>query len=132
MSKKKNVIARVGNFEITKESGAEHDYIRIKAISGSWGITHRDDSPMYGAWLMMCKDPEYRKGMEVIITMSYHLTNSILDKEFVEDFFNALDAMGKRRVANAPVPTEQEEADAIAEVQMMDDAKKMLTEGEVL
>mgnify|MGYP001109779227 CR=1 FL=1 len=63
MSKKKNVIARVGNFEITKESGAEHDYIRIKAISGSWGITHRDDSPMYGAWLMMCKDPEYRKGM---------------------------------------------------------------------
>lgn len=132
MSKKKNVIACVGNFEITKESGAEHDYIRIKAISGSWGITHRDDSPMYGAWLMMCKDPEYRKGMEVIITMSYHLTNSILDKEFVEDFFNALDARDKRRVANAPVPTEQEEADAIAEVQMMDDAKKMLTEGEVL
>lgn len=132
MSKKKNVIARVGNFEITKDSGAEHDYIRIKAISGSWGITHRDDSPMYGAWLMMCKDPEYRKGMEVIITMSYALTNSILDKEFVEDFFNALDAMGKRRVAKAPVPTEQEEADAIAEVQMMDDAKKMLTEGEVL
>ena len=54
MSKKKNVIARVGNFEITKDSGAEHDYLRIKAISGSWGITHRDDSQMYGAWLMMC------------------------------------------------------------------------------
>lgn len=128
MAKRKNIIARVGNFEITKESGAEHDYIRIKAISGSWGITHRDDSPMYGAWLMMCKDPEYRKGMEVIITMSYHLTNSILDKEFVEDFFNALDAMGKRKVANAPIPTEQEEADAIAEVQMMEEAKKTLTD----
>ena len=128
MSKKKNVIAPVGNFEITKENGAEHDYIRIKAISGSWGITHRDDSPMYGAWLMMCKDPEYRKGMEVIITMSYHLTNSILDKEFVEDFFNALDAMGKRRVANAPIPTEQEETDAIAEVQMMEEVKKTLTD----
>lgn len=126
MSKKKNVIARVGNFEITKDSGAEHDYIRIKAISGSWGITHRDDSPMYGAWLMMCKDPEYRKGMEVIIAMSFHLTNSILDKEFVEDFFNALNAMGKRRVANAPVPTEQEEADAIAEVQMMEEVKKTI------
>ncbi len=128
MAKRKNIIARVGNFEITKESGAEHDYIRIKAINGSWGITHRDDSPMYGAWLMMCKDPEYRKGMEVIITMSYHLTNSILDKEFVEDFFNALDAMGKRRVANAPIPTEQEEADAVAEVQMMEEVKKTLTD----
>ncbi len=59
--------------------------------------------------------------------MSYHLTNSLLDKEFVEDFFNALDAMGKRRVEAAPVPTEQEEADAIAEVQMMEEIKKTLT-----
>lgn len=128
MSKKKNVIARVGNFEITKESGSEHDYIRIKAISGNWAIMHRDDSPMYGAWLMMCKDPEYRKGMEVIIAMSYHLTNSLLDKEFVEDFFNALDAMGKRRVEAAPIPTEQEEAEAIAEVEMMEEIKKTLNE----
>lgn len=128
MSKKKNVIARVGNFEIHKESGPEHDYLCIKAINGSWAIMHRDDSPMYGAWMMMCKDPEYRKGMEVIIAMSYHLTNSILDKEFVEDFFNALDAMGKRRVEAAPIPTEQEEADAIAEVEMMEEAKKNLAE----
>lgn len=128
MSKKKNIIARVGNFEIHKESGPEHDYIRIKTINGSWAIMHRDDSPMYGAWLMMCKDSEYLKGMEVIITMSYTLTNSLLDKEFVEDFFNALDAMGKRKVAAAPVPTEQEEADAIAEVEMMEEIKKNLGE----
>lgn len=128
MSKKKNIIARVGNFEIHKESGSEHDYLRIKAVGGHWAIIHRDDSPMYGAWLMMCRDPEYRKGMEVIITMSYTLTNSLLDKEFVEDFFNALDAMSKRRVEAAPIPTEQEEADAIAEVQMMEEVKKNLTE----
>lgn len=128
MSKKKNIIARVGNFEIHKESGPEHDYLRIKAINGHWAIMHRDDSPMYGVWLMMCKDPEYKKGMEVIITMSYALTNSLLDKEFVEDFFNALDAMGKRKVEAAPVPTEQEEADAIVEVQMMEEIKKTLNE----
>lgn len=128
MSKKKNVIARVGNFEIHKESGAEHDYIRIKAVGGHWVIMHRDDNPMYGAWLMMCKDPEYRKGMEVIIAMSYALTNSLLDKEFVEDFFNALDAMGKRKVEAAHVPTEKAEADAIAEVQMMEEIKKNLVE----
>lgn len=128
MSKKKNVIARVGNFEITKDGSADHDYLRIKAINGHWAIMHRDDSPMYGVWLMMCKDPEYRKGMEVIITMSYALTNSILDKEFVEDFFNALDAMGTRKVEAAPIPTEQEEADAVAEVQMMEEIKKDLGE----
>lgn len=128
MSKKKSIIACVGNFEIHKESGAEHDYLRIKAVNGHWAIMHRDDSPMYGAWLMMCKDPEYRKGMEVIITMSYALTNSILDKEFVEDFFNALDAMGKHKVEAAPVPTEQEEADAIAEVEMMEEIKNNVIE----
>lgn len=128
MSKKKNVIARVGNYEITKDSGPEHDYIRIKAINGHWGMSHRDDSPMYGAWMMMCQDPEYPKGMEVIITMSYILTNSILDEGFMRDFFNALDAMNKRRVASAPDPTEQEEADAIAEVEMMEEIKKTLTE----
>lgn len=128
MSKKKNVIARVGNFEITKESGPEHDYIRIKAIGGNWGIMHRDDSPMYGVWLAMCKDPEYKQGLEVIIVMSYHLTNSIFDGDFVRDFFNALDAMVKRKVAAAPVPTEQEEADAITEVDMLEEVKKTLTE----
>ena len=126
MSKKKNVIARVGNFDITKDGSADHDYLRIKAINGSWAIMHRDDSPMYGAWMMMCKDPEYVKGMEVIITMSSVLTNSILDKGFVENFFNALEAMNKRKAEAAPVPTEQEEVDAIAEVEMMEEIKKTI------
>lgn len=128
MSKKKNVIARVGNFEIVKDSSVEHDYIRIRAINGHWSITHRDDSPMFGVWMAMCKDSEYAKGMEVIITMSYTLTNSLLDEKFVEDFFNALDAMGKRKVEAAPIPTEQEESDAISEVQMMEEIKKTIGE----
>lgn len=128
MSKKKNIIARVGNFEIHKESGPEHDYLRIKAVGGHWAIMHRDDSPMYGAWLAMCKDPEYRKGMEVRIVMEYTMTNMLFDKEFVEDFFAALDRKNKRKIDNAPTPTEQEEADAIAEVQMMEEIKKTVTE----
>ncbi len=128
MSKKKNVIARVGNFEIVKDSSVEHDFIRIRAINGHWSITHRDDSPMFGVWMAMCKDSEYAKGMEVIITMSYTLTNSLLDEKFVEDFFNALDAMGKRKVEAAPIPTEQEESDAISEAQMMEEIKDNITE----
>lgn len=128
MSKKKNVIARVGNFEIVKDSSVERDYIRIRAINGHWSITHRDDSPMFGVWMAMCKDSEYAKGMEVIITMSYTLTNSLLDEKFVEDFFNALDAMGKRKVKAAPIPTEQEESDAISEAQMMEKIKKTIGE----
>lgn len=125
MSKKKNAIARVGNFEITKENGAEHDYIRIKAISGSWGITHRDDSPMYGTWLAMCKDPEYKQGLEVRCVMEYTMSQMLYDEGFLRDWWKAIDEFQKRKVANAPVPTEQEEADAIAEVEMMEEVKKM-------
>lgn len=127
MSKKKNVIARVGNFEITKERGPEHDYIRVKAIGGHWGVMHRDDSPMYGVWLAMCKDPEYKQGLEVRCVMEYTMSQMLYDEGFLQDWWKAIDEFNKRRVANAPVPTEQEEADAIAEVQMMEEVKKTLT-----
>ena len=128
MSKKKNVIARVGNFEITKESGPEHDYIRIKAVNGHWGIMHRNDSPMYGVWLAMCKDPEYKQGLEVRCVMEYTMSQMLYDEEFLRDWWKAIDEFNKRKVANAPIPTEQEEADAIAEVQMMEEIKKTVTE----
>lgn len=127
MSKKKNVIARVGNFEITKERGPEHDYIRVKAIGGHWGVMHRDDSPMYGVWLAMCKDPEYKQGLEVRCVMEYTMSQMLYDEGFLQDWWKAIDEFNKRRVANAPIPTEQEEADAIAEVQMMEEVKKTLT-----
>lgn len=126
MSKKKNVIARVGNFEITKESGPEHDYIRIKAVGGHWGIMHRDDSPMYGVWLAMCKDPEYKQGLEVRCVMEYTMSQILYDEGFLRDWWEAIEEFNKRKVANAPIPTEQEEADAIAEVEMMEDVKKTI------
>lgn len=122
----KNIIARVGNFEITKDGGADHDYLRIRSIDGCWSISHRDDSPMYGIWMGMCKDPEYHKGMEVIIVMSYILSQSLLDEGFVRDYFDAVDAMKARRVAAAPEPTEKEEDEAIKEVALMKEAKKNL------
>ena len=122
------MIARVGNFEITKESGPEHDYIRIKAVNGHWGIMHRDDSPMYGAWLAMCKDPEYKQGLEVRCVMEYTMSQMLYDEVFLNDWWKATDEFNKRKVANAPTPTEQEEADAIAEVEMMEEVKKTLTE----
>lgn len=127
MSKKKNVIARVGNFEITKESDPEHDYIRIKTVSGNWGIMHRDDSPMYGVWLAMCKDPEYKQGLEARCVMEYTMSQILYDEGFLRDWWKAIDDFNKRKVAAAPVPTEQEEADAIAEVEMMEEVKKTLT-----
>lgn len=128
MSKKKNVIARVGNFEITKESGPEHDYIRIKAVNGHWGIMHRDDSPMYGVWLAMCKDPEGKQWLEIRTVMEFTMSQMLYDEGFLRDWWKAIDEFNKRKVEAAPIPTEQEEADAIAEVQMMEEMKKNLGE----
>lgn len=124
MSKKKNVIARVGNFEIHKESGAEHDYIRIKAVGGHWAIMHRDDSPIYGLWLAMCKDPEFQKGLEVRCIMEYTMTQMIYDEGFLKDWWKAAEDLKARMVAAIPDPTEKAEADAIAEMQMMEEVKK--------
>lgn len=128
MSKKKNVIARVGNFEITKDSSAEHDYIRIKAIGGHWGIMHRDDSPMYGVWLAMCNDPEAKKWLEIRTVMEFTMSQILYDESFLRDWWKAIEEFNKRKVANAPAPTEQEEADAIAEVEMMEEIKKEITD----
>lgn len=128
MSKKKNVIARVGNFEITKESGPEHDYIRIKAVNGHWGIMHRDDSPMYGVWLAMCKDPEGKQWLEMRTVMEFTMSQMLYDEGFLRDWWKAIEEFSKRKVEAAPIPTEQEEADAIAEVEMMEEVKKTLTD----
>lgn len=124
MSKKKNVIARVGNFEIVKENGSGHSYVRIKAVNGHWSLMHRDDSVMYGAWLEMCKSPDYKPSMEVLLVMTYALTTQFVDAEFAQDFFKAWEGLMTRRAEAAPEPTEEENQRAIAEVKMMEAVKE--------
>lgn len=126
MSKKKNVIARVGNFEITKESGPEHDYIRIKAINGHWGLMYRDDNEMYGKILASIKDPTLAETLEATVYFLYQFTNTMVDKEFTTDFAAAYFTMQERKAKSEPQPTEQEEADAIAEVEMLEELKKAI------
>lgn len=128
MSKKKNIIARVGNFEIHKDSGPEHDYLRIKAVNGNWGISYRDDNEMYGKMLAMVKDKSYADTLEHTIVFLYHFTNMTVDVEFVNDFCAISAAMQERKGKSKPEPTEQEEADAIAEVEMMEEIKNDLAD----
>lgn len=128
MSKKKNIIARVGNFEITKESGPKHDYLRIKAVNGHWGISYRDDNEMYGKILGAVKDPALADTLEATVYFLFSFTNTMVDKEFTTDFAAVWFTMQERKGKSKPEPTEQEEADAIAEVQMMEEIKKDLTD----
>lgn len=124
MNKKKNVIARVGNFEITKESGPEHDYIRIKAVNGHWGLMYRDDNEMYGKILASVKDPTLAETLEATVYFLYQFTNTMVDKEFTTDFAAAYFTMQERKGKSKPESTEQEEADAIAEMEMMEEIKR--------
>lgn len=128
MSKKKNVIARVGNFEITKDCGPEHDYLRIKAIGGHWGIAYRDDNEMYGKILAMAAREEFAATLEHTIVFLYTFTNMLVDVEFVNDFAKAVTAMQERLAAAQPVPTEKEEADALAEAEIMEEIKDVFNE----
>lgn len=124
MSKKKNVIARVSNFEIVKENGSGHSYIRIKAINGHWALMHRDDSIMYGAWLEMCKSPDYKPSMEVLLVMAYTLTTQFVDAEFTQEFFKAWEGLMMRRAESTPEPTDEENEQAIAEAEMIESLQK--------
>ena len=126
---KKNIIARAGNFEITKDGGSEHDYLRIKSVSGHWGVTYRDDNEMYGKIMAMVRDKEYAQTLEYTIVYLYHTTTILIDAEFANDYFSALERMCNRMAAAAPVPTEAEEAEAIKEAEVMKEAREILGDG---
>ena len=123
---KKNIIARVNNFEITKDGGSEHDYLRIKSVSGHWGVIYRDDNEMYGKIMAMVHDKEYAQTLEFTIIYLFNTTSILIDAEFANDYFSALERMRDRMVAAAPTPTEAEEDEAIAEAEVMEDMKNLI------
>lgn len=126
---KKNIVAQVGAFEITKDCGTEHDYLRIKSKAGHWGISYRDDNEMYGRIMAMVRDKEYAKTLEFTIVYMYECTSMLVDGQFAIDFMTALNAMKERIAASIPEPTEEEEAEAIKEAEVMEDMKNHLEDG---
>lgn len=124
---KKNVIARVGNFEITTDGGSEYKYLRIKTISGNWGVTYRDDNEMYGKIMTMCRDKEYAKMLEWHVLHLFYTTTILIDEQFAVDFLIALEAMRDRMAKAQGEPTEEEEDEAIAEMEAIENAKKLLS-----
>ena len=125
---KKNIIARVGNFEITKEESPYFSYLRIKSVSGHWGVTYRDDNEMYGKIMAMVRDKEYAKSLELYILHIFYTTNIVIDEQFALDFMVALEAMHGRMAKAQGEPTEEEEAEAIKEAEVMEDMREILNE----
>ncbi len=122
--KEKNVVARVGNFVIVKESGNGMDWVSVKAVSGNWTVRYRGDSMMYGSLLMMAKDEALRPYLENWVTSLYVMAQSVPDLEFYGDFLKAYQALQERR-ENAPA-TEEEDKAALEEVRVMEEMKEEL------
>lgn len=122
--KEKNVVARVGNFVIVKESGNGMDWVSVKATSGFWTVRYREDSLMYGSLLMMAKDEVLRPYLENLVTSLYVMAQAVPDLEFYGDFLNAYQALQERR-ENAPA-TEEEDKAALEEVRVMEEMKEEL------
>ena len=123
---KKNIIARVGNFEVSKESSPYFDYLRIKTISGHWGIMYREDSEMYGKIMAMVRDKEQAKHLELYVLHIYYTTNIVIDEQFGLDFMNALEAMRDRMAKAQGEPTDEEESESIKEVEMLENARGLM------
>lgn len=119
--KNKNVIADLGAYKVIKEKGNGFEYIRLRSIADNWTLSFRSDHRMFGYWEAMAADGEYRQGASVIATMAYILTCSLLDKEFADDFFRAVEAMNARQVAGMPEPTDKEQEDARKEAQTFEE-----------
>lgn len=117
MSKNKSkVIARYGNFEVVLDYGTKHRYINIRAISGIWSISHRNDSPMYMMWLEFVKDKTADDCAKMRIVLEYYLTTVFYDEEFIRGCLKLIDEMEQRKLLDVKQSTEEEDEDALIEV----------------
>lgn len=126
--KEKNVVAKVGNFVIAKESGNGLDWMSVKAVSGFWTVRYREDNSIYGMILMLARNKDYGAYLEAFVNTVYVLSNCTPDLEFLEEFHKAYHGMMERRRA---VPaTEEEDKAALDEVKAMYEMQEELRDNE--
>lgn len=124
----KKIIARVGNFIVTKENGNGMDWVSIKAVSGFWTLRFREDNQMYHTVVMLCENDNLHAYLEGWINSVYVLGNTTPDLEFFEAFYNAFDSMNNRR-GKEPLP-EEEDKEILKEMKALEEMKEELKKGD--
>ena len=124
----KKIIARVGNFIVTKENGNGMDWVSIKAVSGFWTFRFREDNQMYHTVVILCENDNLHTYLEGWINSVYVLGNTTPDLEFFEVFYNAFDSMNNRK-KNKPVP-EEEDKEILKEMKALEEMKEDLKKGD--
>lgn len=124
----KKIIARVGNFIVTRENGNGMDWVSIKAVSGFWTLRFREDNQMYHTVVMLCENDNLHTYLEGWINSVYVLGNTTPDLEFFEAFYNAFDSMNNRK-KNKPVP-EEEDKEILKEMKALEEMKEEFKKGD--
>lgn len=124
----KKIIARVGNFIVTRENGNGMDWVSIKAVSGFWTLRFREDNQMYHTVVMLCENDNLHAYLEGWINSVYVLGNTTPDLEFFEAFYNAFDSMNNRK-KNKPVP-EEEDKEILKEMKALEEMKEEFKKGD--
>lgn len=124
----KKIIARVGNFIVTRENGNGMDWVSIKAVSGFWALRFREDNQMYHTVVMLCENDNLHTYLEGWINSVYVLGNTTPDLDFFEAFYNAFDSMNNRK-KNKPVP-EEEDKEILEEMKALEEMKEELKKGD--
>lgn len=120
--KEKNMLARVGNFVITHESGNGMDWVSVKAVSGFWTVRYREDNRMYGMLVMMSKNKALEKYLENWVTTLYVMAQATPDLKFYEEFMHAYKGLLER--AKLPEPSDEEDKAALEELRVMEEMKE--------
>lgn len=107
MSKKAPL--QFGNFTVTRDSGNEHDWISIKAVSGFWTIRFRDDNEMFERIRLLANNKDFSEYMETWIKVNFIMSNCTPDAEFMKDFFEAYTNMNERLLSRQKKISEEED-----------------------
>lgn len=123
----KNVILRLGNFVVSKETGNGMDWVSVKASSGFWTVRYREDSSMYGTLMMLVDNESLHPYLDGWIHALYAMAATTPDLDFYQAFYEAYAAMNARR---EEVYTEEEHKAALEEDKALYEMKNEQREAE--
>lgn len=127
MSNKKTPL-QFGNFTVTRDSGGEHDWITIKAVSGFWSLRFRDDNEMFECIRLLANNKDYSEYMDSWIKLCYLMSNCTPDAEFMKDFFESYTKMNERLLSRQKDISEEENQKILQEEKLKYDLRDGLKE----
>lgn len=93
MSKEK---IKVGNFLISKE-GNEIERIKIESVGGNWNMKIPSFNPHFNVIRELANNKDTRKYLEALIQVCYITCNTVLDVQFMQDFYDFYNKLIERQ-----------------------------------